>query len=547
MSAANDRPLLVTGARLWPAARWAGADAVFVRGGRISAVGRARDLLAAVPGAPRIDARGATVTPGLTDAHLHFVPWAQGRRQPDLIGAATRAEALERVRAALAASADDAPLLGRGWDEMGWEARPDRAALDALAPVRPVLLHSHDFHSLWVNGAALRAAGVTRETPDPPGGRFERDAAGEPTGVVRENAVPCFAALAGQAGPAIDAELLDDGAAELHAAGVTSVHDYQRNATDLARMRALAARRRLRVLQHVGPEQMDALVSAGLASGVGDAWFRIGSLKLFADGALGSRTAALLEPYDDGHGLGVVTIERDELLALVTRAARAGFAAAIHAIGDRAVRHALDAFEAARIAAHPTPLPPRIEHVQLLHPDDLPRFAALGVAASMQPSHATSDAFAATAAWGARCALAYPWRSLEAQGVRLAFGSDAPVEPPRPWEGLHAALTRVRADGTPAGGFVPEQCIGIDAALRAYTEGAAVLSGLAGQLGTLEPGAEADLVVWDRDLHATPPAELLAARPAVTVLGGEIVYVSPDAGAATGAMPGTPRPPRDGR
>ena len=526
MSAANGVALLVVHARLWPDARWRGADAVFVRNGRISSVGRTRDLVAAVPHAPRIDAHGATLTPGLCDAHIHFVPWAQGRRQADLLGAATRAEALARVRAALDAVPGDAPVVGRGWDAMGWEAEPDRAALDAIAPARPLLLHSHDFHSLWVNSAALRAAGVNRTTPEPEGGRIERDAAGEPTGVAREHAVRAFEALTERAGPAIDAELLDAGAAALHANGITAVHDYQRNATDMARMRALAGRWRLRVLQHFGEEQMDALVAAGLASGVGDAWFRVGALKLFADGALGSRTAALLEPYDDGHGLGIVMIPREELAAIVVRAARAGCSAAVHAIGDRAVRDTLDAFAAARASAPPPPLPTRIEHVQLLHPDDLPRFAALGVRASMQPQHATSDAFAATAAWGARCALAYPWRSLEASGVPLAFGSDAPVEPPLPWLGLHAAVTRTRPDGTPAGGFVPEQRIGLDSALAAYTSGAAELAGHAGRLGTLEPGAEADLVLWDRDLHAARADELALARPAVTVLGGEIVYVS---------------------
>jgi predicted amidohydrolase YtcJ len=205
----------------------------------------------------------------------------------------------------------------------------------------------------------------------------------------------------------------------------------------------------------------------------------------------------------------------------------------VHAIGDRAVRHALDAFEAARTLGPPA-LPPRIEHVQLLHPDDLPRFAAIGVHASMQPQHATSDAFAALAAWGARCALSYPWRSLAEAGVPLAFGSDAPVEPPEPRLGLHAAVARTRPDGTPPGGFVPAQRIGLDPALHAYTSGAAALAGHAGRLGTLEPGAEGDLVIWDRDLHATPEAELWRARPAVTVLGGEIVYDSTRAGEPAG-------------
>ncbi len=530
----NGGPLLVVNGRLWPAARWRGADAVFVRNGRISAVGRGRDLRAAVPNAPCLDAGGATVTPGLTDAHLHFVPWAQGRRQVDLLGVTSRGAALERVAAGLAADPGPTPLVGRGWDAMGWEAPPDRASLDALAPERPVLLHSHDFHSLWFNSAAMRAIGLGRESRDPQGGRFERDFTGEPTGVAREHAVAAFEALGAQAGPAIDDALLDDGAAALHAAGVTSVHDYQRNANDMARMRALASRRRLRVLQHFGPEQLEALIAAGLASGVGDAWFRIGALKLFADGALGSRTAAMLEPYDDGHGLGIVMIPRDELVATVTRAAAHGFASTVHAIGDRAVRHALDAFEAAR-ALPATPLPSRIEHAQLVHPDDLPRFAALGVRASMQPQHATSDALAATAAWGARCALSYAWRAIADTGVTLAFGSDAPVEPPLPWLGLHAAVTRTRTDGTPAGGFVPAQCLTLDEALAAYTEGAAGLAGLAGRLGTLEPGAEGDLVVWDRDLHAAPAASLADVRPRVTVLAGEIVYDSRTTGAGADA------------
>lgn len=539
-------PLLIVNARLWPASRWQGADAVFVRHGRISAVGRGRDLAAAVPHAPRIDARGATVTPGLCDAHIHFVPWAQGRRQPDLLGAGTRAAALDIVRAALAADPSDAPLMGRGWDAMGWEAPPDRAALDAIAGSRPVILHSHDFHSLWANSAALAAAGVTAGTPDPEGGRFERDAAGAPTGVARENAVTAFDALAGQAGPAIDAALLDDAAAALHAEGVTAIHDFQRNATDMARMRALAGRGRLRVLQHFGPGQLDALVAAGLGSGVGDAWFRVGALKLFADGALGSRTAALLAPYDDGHGLGIVMIPRDELAAIVVRAARAGCATTIHAIGDLAVRHALDAFEAAAACGAP-PLPQRIEHAQLVHPDDLPRFAALGVRASMQPQHATSDAFAAAAAWGARCALAYPWRALAATGVTLAFGSDAPVEPPLPRLGLHAAVTRTRVDGTPAGGFVPEQRLALDEALAAYTSGAAELAGHAGRLGTLEPGAEADLVVWDCDLHDVPAERLATVRPACTVLAGDIVFASPSAGDAAAAAAAAARSPEGPR
>lgn len=530
--------LLVVNARPWPAARHPGADAVLLSGGRVAAVGRAADLAAARPGALRLDARGASVTPGLADAHLHFVPWARGRRQADLNGAATRAEALARVARALESDRGDAPLVGRGWDASGWEAPPHREALDALAPARPVLLHSHDFHALWVNSEALRRAGVSRATPDGPAVILERDRAGEPTGVARENAVRLFAALESAAGPEVTEALLDEAAAALHAAGITCVHDYQRNDEDFARMRALAGRRRLRVLQHFGPEQMEALAASGAAFGAGDAWFRTGSLKLFADGTLGSRTAALLAPWEDAPGTGVDVLSRDELLALVGRAAALRLSVAIHAIGDRAVRHALDAIEASAGILRTLPLPPRIEHVQLLDPADRPRFARLGVVASLQPQHCVNETAAARSAWGARCAHSYPWRSLLATGASLAFGSDAPVEPPSPWLGLHAAVARTAPDGTPEGGFHPTERLSLDEALEAYTAGAAAAAGLAGRLGTLAPGAEGDLVVWDRDLSSGPAEGILSARPAATVLAGEIVHLSPQVAVAP-AHPGT--------
>jgi len=515
--------LLVVQARVW-SGRLLDADAVLTRDDRIVAVGRAADLAAAAPDATVLDADGATVTPGLTDAHIHFVPFAQSLDQPDLDGAATRAEALQRVADALAASAGTAtPLVGRGWDENGWEATPDRAALDALAPARAVILHRHDFHALWVNSVALAAAGVTRSTPDPAGGRFERDAAGEPTGFVREHAVRAFAGLESVATPAASRERLERAAHALHREGITTVHDFQRDHADWQVMRGLAARRRLRVLQQVGVESLRERQSLGLRAGEGNLWFRTGSLKLFADGTLGSRTAAMLEPYDDAETRGMELLTRDELVALAGEAAAAGFSVAIHAIGDAAVRNALDGIDAHAAALAQLPIAPRIEHVQLLHAADVPRFAGLGIVASMQPQHAVTDAPVARLAWRQRTGLAYPWRTLLAAGTRIAFGSDAPVEPPLARLGLAAALTRLDKSGTP---FEPAQAIPLDAALVAYTSGPATLAGGLLGPGTLERDAPADLVVWDRDLHSTPPESLAGVRPRWTALAGEIVYDS---------------------
>ncbi|MCE9628275.1 MAG: amidohydrolase, partial [Candidatus Eisenbacteria bacterium] len=434
------------------------------------------------------------------------------------------AEAVERVRAALAALPDgDAPLVGRGWDESEWSEAPHRAALDAIAPTRPVVLHRHDFHAMWVNSAALRAAGVSRATPDPEGGLFERDATGELTGVAREHAVRAFFALEDIAAPAIEPALLDEAARALHAQGITAVHDYQRNHDDWQRMHALAGRGLLRVLQHIGPEQLRDHAALGLAGGAGDARFTTGSLKLFADGTLGSRTAAMLAPYDDHGGLGMKMLSDAEMGEWVGEAARAGFSVTIHAIGDAAVRASLDAIEAHHATLATLPLPPRVEHVQLLDDADLARFVALGVIASMQPQHAISDAAVARRAWGERCARSYPWRALRDSGATLAFGSDAPVEPPLAIAGIAGAVARVGHDGLP---FEPAQAVTLDDALRGYTSGAAAAAG--GRLGpgTLTEGAPADLVVWDRDLHGTPVSTLARVRVRFTALAGEIVYDS---------------------
>ncbi len=535
--------LLVVNARPWTdGAPLAGADAVALAGGRILAAGRGRELEAlGGPRTRRLDARGASVTPGMCDAHIHILPWARVQHQVTLFGAVTRAEAVSRIQRFLVEHPGEAPVVGRGWDADGWKDRPERAALDAVTGGRPVLLHSKDYHALWVNSAALAAAGVTRATPDPPGGRIERDAAGEPIGVVRERAVRRFVALeaaAAAAGP--EAALLERAVRTLHGYGITMVHDFDRGAAAFHTLRAMAAGSgpRLRVLKHLGEADLDAALSIGLESGVGDAWFRIGALKLFADGTLGSRTAAMLAPYDGTTERGMEVTPAAALRASAGRALAGGLSVAVHAIGDRACRSALEAFAAAGPATARVALPPRIEHAQLVDPSDLPRFADLGVAASMQPLHCTSDLDRVERWWASRREHAYPWQSLLRRGTLLAFGSDAPVESPGIAAGLHAAITRQRADGSPEAGFVPAERVTLDQALAAYTEGPARLAGLWPGIGSLRPGSAADLVVWSADLHRLEPGRLLSAHPVATVLAGEVVHEQTAGG--SGPTPAAP-------
>jgi predicted amidohydrolase YtcJ len=502
------------------------ADTLAVLEGRV-VTGTESELSACRGPATRvIDAHGATVTPGITDAHIHLVSWARSRAELTLSPGWSRTRVVEAVRGFAAGEPDTPVVIGRGWASDGWETPPDRLALDAVCPGRPVLLHSKDFHSLWVNSAALAAAGIGDTTVDPPGGRFERDDRGRATGLVREHAVRAFATLTPAPDPAREREHVRDAVRSLHAEGVTAVHDFEGPA-ESALLRAVCGAgdgSPLRVLMHVPHAQLDHLLATGLASGIGDSWFRLGAVKLFADGTLGSRTAAMLEPYAGENGRGMDLIPPDELQEIVRRAVTGGVSVAVHAIGDRAVRHTLDAFAAApadRVASLALPL--RIEHAQLVQPDDLPRFAALGVVASMQPSHCVSDRPLVRRYWPRWLDHAYPWAELARTGAHLAFGSDAPVEPPSVALGLHAALTR-RAPGDPAGeALSPRQRVDLGQALAAYTRVPAFLAGDP-VLGRFDRGAGGDLVVWDRDLFATPPDELNRAHPAWTIVDGRVVH-----------------------
>ena len=509
------------------------AQAVAITGNRVLAVGGDAEMRALLPsGGEAIDLQGRTVVPGFTDAHLHFMSYGFSLEEIVLAEVPTLEAALARVAARAAKTPAGQWLKGRGWDHSLWEggAFPTREDLDGVAPDHPVFLRRKCGHAGWANSKALAMAGITAETPDPPGGAIDHDpATGRPTGILKENAMDLIADLI--ADPSIDEAVraIRVGTPNAHKHGLVGVHTMEGPVSFGAFQRLRAdGELKLRVLMQVPEKNLDAAIELGLQSGLGDEWLRIGGVKVFADGALGAHTAYMLEPYaDDPDNRGIAVATAEHLREVVSRASRAGLAAFVHAIGDRANREVLDAVEASRQAGEGLHLRHRIEHTQLLHPEDVPRLAKLGVVASMQPIHATQDMAVADVLWGERCAFGYAWRSLLDSGAVLAFGSDAPVEDLNVMKGIHAAVTRRRADGFPGpDGWYPEQGLTVTEAVHAYTAGPARASGEEGIRGTLSPGKLADLVVLSQDIFTIDPMAILETEVLATMIDGEFVYNS---------------------
>jgi len=510
--------------------RPATVEALLAFDGKVMALGVEAELRRLWPGELRAhDLGGRTVLPGLCDAHLHLEKYARSVSQIDC-ETPSRALCLERVRQRAAGAAPGEWILGHGWNQNDWGGHGSADELDRVAPDNPVYLTAKSLHAAWVNRRALERAGVHAGTPDPPGGSILRTESGDPSGILLEGAMSLVAETIPAPSPEGVAEEIVVAQSRLWSMGITAVHDFDGPRC----FRALQILRerddlRLRVLMSLPVDHLTQASALGLQSGFGDDWVRSGHVKIFADGALGPRTAAMFQPYDGEPGnTGISLIDREGILEAGIAAALAGWPLAIHAIGDRANHEVLEGLAALRRYEQEHGLPRRrhrIEHLQLLHPDDVPRPAELGLVASMQPIHATSDMPMAERYWSGRTRFAYAWNSQRRRGVLLAFGSDAPVESPHPFAGVHAAVTRRRADGSPGPeGWIPEERLSLEDALAGFTIGPARAAGWQDRLGRLEPGFFADLIVLDADPYRIGPDALPGMRPVATMVAGAWVY-----------------------
>jgi predicted amidohydrolase YtcJ len=515
-------------------ARTPQATALAIQSGRVIATGQAQVIQAEFGDRAHIEnLHGKVVIPGLTDAHIHLQHYALGLAKVDC-ETTSRQECLARVAERAKTTPPGTWILGHGWNQNNWpEGFGDAKLLDQAAPNHPVYLTAKSLHAAWANTRAINLAQLTDETPDPVGGRLERDRQGCLTGILFESAMNLVGSAIPAPTPGEVEQAITAAIPILHSLGLTGVHDFDRRDCFMA-LQNLRRHDRLtlRVVKSIPLEDLPYAAGLGLSTGFGDDFLRIGSIKAFADGALGPQTAAMLKPYEnDEQNRGILLMDAEELFEHGRQAVEAGLSLAVHAIGDRANHEVLEAIQQLRRyeekvrPAGSVALRHRIEHVQVIHADDAHRLAELGIIASMQPIHATSDMLMADRFWGKRAALSYALQTQLKHGAHLAFGSDAPVESPNPFWGLHAAVTRQRLDGSPgASGWYPEQRLTILEAIGGFTTGAAFAAGMEDRLGRLSPGYLADLLVLDTDPFECPPSQIADIQPRATMVNGEWVW-----------------------
>ncbi len=516
-----------------PANPW--AEAMAVSEGKISCIGKMDHVLldcgGGQEGAETVNLKGQFVMPGFNDAHVHLGGAAADELAVPLVGVPSPEEMQKRVASAVAQRKPGEWVTGGGWDHTLWPEKrfPNRRQLDAVAPKNPVILTHISGHVAVANSLALKSAEIDKHTPNPSGGEIEHDALGEPTGMLKEYAAMSLAkARIPDPTPEQRRKGIELVLENISKNGVTSVQDYSEWA-DFQIYQQLKEEGKLTVritewLPFDTP--LNDLQNMRAQGGSKDPWLKTGALKAFTDGAMGSRTAAMLEPYSDAPSTsGILTNDPEKLTAMAIQRDKAGFQLAFHAIGDRANRIALDVFEAVAKTNGPRDRRDRIEHAQVVAPTDFVRFAELQVIASMQPSHQTTDMRWAEDRIGRERILgAYAWSTMLKNGVRLAFGTDYNVEAISPFRGLYACVTRERPDGGPRNGWEPQEKISLADCIRAYTSGSAYAQFEEGKKGELKAGEYADFVILSNDLTKIPPAQFTKTHVLRTVVGGRIVF-----------------------
>lgn len=511
-------------------------DTLLVRGQHIVAVGSLAELQSRIgPGTLQIDARGHSVTPGLNDAHVHFLSGSRSLAQVDLAETSTVEEVDRRIADFIAQQPKLDFVQGRGWVYGAFEGGlPHRELLDRLIPDRPASMRCYDGHTLWVNTAALKAAKITRETPDPEGGIIVRDAQGEPTGVLKESAQRLIDPIIPKPSRSESLLSLRAGIAAAHRFGVTSVQEAGVGRDELELFEALRAEGGLNLRMAIALEGRPKMTDSDLdqleSLRRSFAHLDISAVKLYVDGVIEAHTAALLAPYANRPTQGLPETNQADLDRVVAGLDQRGWQIMIHAIGDGGIRMSLDAFERAqqtnaqrtKVRRH------RLEHIETVATEDIGRFGKLGVIASMQPYHANPNGNVfnvwAVNLGAERASRAWAWKSIQDAGGQLAFGSDWPVVSIDPRLGMHTALTRQTLSGEPPQGFLPQQRLSLQDVLRAYTTGAARAQNAESEKGSLAPGMLADIVIWNADLTRLPVDQVARAEVVTTVFDGRVVY-----------------------
>ena len=519
------------------------ASALAVGDGRILDVGNDESILALAHTKTQIiDAKDRLLLPGFMDSHFHYQDWALGRTGLELAPVSSLQEVLDKVAQAASQAQPGEWIQGQGWNEGDWpeQRMPTKHDLDRAAPDLPVALARCDLHLFSVNSKALELAGITAQTPDPPEGLINRDEHGQPDGILKEQAIGLVKAAIPDPGEEHLLQAMQAGIPVLHSLGLTAIHDVRLKGAIADGAIMLRAWQRLdqetdlqlRCWTSLPGEVVSQAATLGLRTGFGSHRLRLGHLKYFADGGMGARTAWMIEPYEDG-GQGLPLVPMHELRSMALQADAAGLAVMIHAIGDRSSREVISILEQVhahrrkdqgQFSASPC-VNHRIEHLQMVRPEDLDRLARLPVDVCVQPSNQVIDIALLDACLGRRGKWAYAFRSMLEAGVRLLFSSDSPVCDPSPLMGIHALCTRQRPDGTPDKGWHSEQRLSVTEAVHGYTLAPAQAYGVDSELGSLSPGKRADCIILDQDIYSIDPQNIQHTQVDMTIFDGQIVYV----------------------